>query len=569
MVRSLIKKVIKSLTSRSKTEKAPPAASAQTAPEKPILPSAGPSGDEFRPSRRPRSDHKPRPDHRSGRDNSRPDTRPDPKSEHRPDRDPRRRPPRGPRPQSQERQPTPPREEPVYSGPRVDGHEGWTIQQYDVPVEHGKTRFYDLNIHDRLLHAVADLGFQYCTPIQAEVLPHTLVGRDAFGQAQTGTGKTAAFVLATLDYFLRHPAQEGRRVGRPRALIIAPTRELVMQIYKDACALAKYTDFQCVAIFGGMDYEKQQRQLQNKVIDIICATPGRLLDFKRRGDLDLNGVEILILDEADRMLDMGFIPDVREIINSTPPKHKRQTMLFSATFTDDIKRLAAQWTKDPVTITIQPESVAVDTVEQIIYIVTLMERFALVHHLLSQPNMERAIIFVNRRYEAEKLADQLCRYGFNCDLLSGAVPQNKRIKTLEDFREGKIKVLVATDVAGRGLHVDAVSHVINFSMPDDPEDYVHRIGRTGRAGTTGISISFATEDDAYAIPKIEEYIGRPLPCTHPDDAWLVLPDPPEGGRAPRHRSDTLPPRPGGRGPRPGGRGPRPGGGRGGRPPRRN
>jgi len=425
----------------------------------------------------------------------------------------------------------------------------------------GRTRFYDLNLHDRLLHAVADLGFQYCTPIQAEVLPHTLTGRDAFGQAQTGTGKTAAFVLGTLDFFLRNPAPAERRPGRPRALVIAPTRELVMQIYEDAKALGKYTPFEFAAIFGGMDYEKQQKQLQNRVIDMVCATPGRLLDFKRRGDLDLGGVEILVLDEADRMLDMGFIPDVREIVHSTPPKHKRQTLFFSATFTEDIKRLAVQWTREPVTVTIQPEKVAVDTVKQMIYIVTLNERFALTHHILSQPDMDQAIIFVNRRYEAEKLADQLHRYGFNCDLLSGAVPQHKRMKTLDQFKSGQIKVLVATDVAGRGLHVEGISHVINFSLPEDPEDYVHRIGRTGRAGSTGTSISFATEDDAYNLPVIEKYIGRELKCTHPEESWMVLPEPPAGVGAPRHKSYSEPPRPSKGGPRsfrPGGR----------RPPRR-
>ncbi|HMP91144.1 MAG TPA: DEAD/DEAH box helicase [Kiritimatiellia bacterium] len=562
MVKSLIKKVISSLASRVRKSET----SDKSAPGKSSPPPTSESGqDTYRPSQRKgerphsgqgRREHPEGKDRRDNRDN-------------RDRRDQNRKPrPHRPRHEHRDSKPQASGTPETNSPPRPDLHEGWTIQQYDVPVEHGKTRFYDLNLHDRLLHAVSDLGFKYCTPIQAEVLPHTLVGRDAFGQAQTGTGKTAAFMLATFDHFLRHPIEGSRRVGRPRALVIAPTRELVMQIYKDAQALGKYTHFECAAIFGGMDYEKQQRQLQNKVIDVVCATPGRLLDFKRRGDLDLGGVEILILDEADRMLDMGFIPDVKEIVHSTPPKHKRQTLFFSATFSDDIKRLATQWTKDPVTVTIQPESVAVDTVEQIIYIVTLNERFALVHHVLNQQNLERAIIFVNRRYEAEKLADQLVRYGFNCDLLSGAVPQNKRVRTLEDFREGKIKVLVATDVAGRGLHVDGVSHVINFSMPDDPEDYVHRIGRTGRAGTTGVSISFATEDDAYAIPKIEEYIGRSLPCTHPEDAWLVLPEPPEGNFKPRHRSDSRPPRPGGRGgPRPGGRGPRPGGPRGRRPPR--
>jgi ATP-dependent RNA helicase RhlB len=556
MVKSLIKKVIKHLTSRSKTEGKPakPVADKEQPKEhKEPHPqeSFRPSSRRHQPSAESSSSHN-KPEHRSERPPRSDHAQHSSHGPHDGQHQRRRRNDDRPKPAHHER-----RE--VEHKPEVDLHEGWTLAQYDVPVESGKTRFADLNLHDRLLHAIADLGFSYCTPIQAEVLPHTLLGRDAFGQAQTGTGKTAAFMLATLDYFLRHPIHEKRSVGRPRALIIAPTRELVMQIYNDAKDLGKYTGFECAAIFGGMDYEKQQRQLQNKVIDIVCATPGRLLDFKRRGDLNLSGVEVLILDEADRMLDMGFIPDVREIVMSTPPKQKRQTLLFSATFTDDIRKMASQWTKDAVTVTIKAESVAVDTVEQIVYIVTLNERFGLIHHILSQPNMERAIIFVNRRYEAEKLADMLCRYGFNCDLLSGAVPQNKRMKTLEMFREGQIKVLVATDVAGRGLHVDGVSHVINFSMPDDPEDYVHRIGRTGRAGTSGISISFATEDDAYAIPAIEKYIGRPLPCTHPEDSWLVLPDPPAHGHAPRHRSETLPPRPNTGRPRPGGR----------RPPRRN
>ncbi|HMO49672.1 MAG TPA: DEAD/DEAH box helicase [Kiritimatiellia bacterium] len=564
MVRSLIKKVLKSLTSgkkapTEKTESAPPSAAAEKSPENEFRPGQRPS----HPGRKERSSGGPR---REGGREDRPPRHHQADDQERRGRNRRR----GERPH-QENKPGEPKPErrshAAPETPRADRHEGWSLKDYDIPVSAGKTRFYDLNIHDRLLHAVADLGFQYCTPIQAEVLPYTLTGRDAFGQAQTGTGKTAAFVLATLDYFLRHPRQGEARVGRPRALVIAPTRELVMQIYNDAVALGKYTEFEFAVLFGGMDYEKQQRQLQNKVIDMVCATPGRLLDFKRRGDLDLGGVEVLILDEADRMLDMGFIPDVREIVHSTPPKHKRQTLFFSATFTDEIKRLATQWTKDPVTITITPESVAVDTVEQVVYIVTLNERFALVHHILSRPDMERAIIFVNRRYEAEKLADQLHRYGFQCDLLSGAVPQNKRMRTLEMFKEGKLQVLVATDVAGRGLHVEGVSHVINFSLPEDPEDYVHRIGRTGRAGATGISISFATEDDAYNIPAIEKFIGRSLPCTHPEDGWLVLPEPPSGVKAPLHRSTSRPPRPnrpGGRGgPRPGGR---PGGGR--RPPRK-
>ncbi len=448
-------------------------------------------------------------------------------------------------------------------------HAGWTRDQFVVPHCEGKSQFHDLDLADEILHAIADLGFQYCTPIQAQVLPHTLKGTDAFGKAQTGTGKTAAFLLTILNHCLRHPPKAGRRPGTPRALVLAPTRELVMQIHKDALELIPYTGCTVAAVFGGMDYEKQKRQLRGQIIDIVAATPGRLLDFKKRGDLDLREVEILVIDEADRMLDMGFIPDVRMIVNSTPTKDRRQTLFFSATLTPDVTRLATQWTREPVSVEIEPEQVAVDTVEQIIYIVTAQEKFALLHHILQQENAQRVMVFVNRRDEADNLMLRLHAYQINSEMLSGAVPQEKRVKVLERFREGQTRVLVATDVAGRGIHVDSVSHVVNWNMPFDPEDYVHRIGRTGRAGASGISISFACEEDSFHIPDIEKYIGRPLPCTHPEDAWLQLPPPPPGGEkllaeatATRRRRFSGP-RPGG--PRRGGG--RPGGG-GRRPPRR-
>jgi ATP-dependent RNA helicase RhlB len=435
-----------------------------------------------------------------------------------------------------------------------------------VPAAEGKTRFQDLNLPPEVMHAIADLNFQYCTPIQAAILPAALEGRDAFGKAQTGTGKTAAFLIAMITRFLRHPLEGAPRRGTPRALIIGPTRELVLQIDRDAQSLAKHCGVRTLAVYGGMDYDRQRQHLHQQPVDIVVATPGRLLDFKKRGDIHLNHVEVLVLDEADRMLDMGFIPDVRQIINSTPPKANRQTLFFSATLTDEVKRLSAQWTRDPLTVEIEPTQVAVDTVQQIVYIVTVREKFALLYNILQRQNAQRVIVFANRRDEAEHLMRSLLRFRINCALLSGAVPQEKRLKTLERFRSGQIRVLVATDVAGRGLHVDSVDHVINFNLPLDPEDYVHRIGRTGRAGASGISISFACEDDSFHIPDLEKFLGRPLTCTHPEDEWLKLPETPaplpghsEGEGSSAYHS------PGGRPPRHGGGGRRGGGRRGGRP----
>ncbi len=409
----------------------------------------------------------------------------------------------------------------------------WSRDAFVVPEEEGKTRFHDLHLPDPVLHAIADAGFSYCTPIQAEIMPATLKGRDAFGRAQTGTGKTAAFLITVLTRMMKAPRKGKLPNGRPRVLIIAPTRELVMQIADEARLFAKYTRFSIVSVFGGMDYEKQRRQLTDKVVDIVVATPGRLLDFKRRKDLDLSKVEMLIIDEADRMLDMGFIPDVRQIVYSTPHKDKRQTLFFSATLTPDVTRLSGSWTRDPVSVEIEPEQVAVDTVEQVVYIVTSDEKFALTYNTIVQKNLERVIVFCNRRDETRKLADMLDRYRINCAVLSGEVPQKKRVRTLEQFKDGKIRVLVATDVAGRGIHIEGMEYVINFTLPHDPEDYVHRIGRTGRAGAAGTSISFADEDDSFYLPAIEEFMGRPLSCTPPDEKMLEVPPPPPRRRKPK------------------------------------
>ncbi len=402
----------------------------------------------------------------------------------------------------------------------------WQVSQFEVPEAEGKCRFHTLGLPTTVMHAISDLGFIYCTPIQAEILPKALTGSDVTGKAQTGTGKSAAFLINIFTHLLKNPIEGKRPTGTPRVLIIAPTRELVLQIEKDARDIGKHTEVQIQSILGGMQYDKQKQVLIKKPIDIMVATPGRLLDFQRQKILHLNQVEILVIDEADRMLDMGFIPDVRQIVYSTPHKNKRQTMFFSATLKPEVERLAEQWTKNPVHVEIEPEHVAAESVKQLVYIVTTDEKFALLLNLINGQNLERVLVFVNRRDQTRRLSERLQRYGINCAILSGEVPQNKRIKTLENFRHGKVRILVATDVAARGLHVEGISHVINFTLPQDPEDYVHRIGRTGRAGASGISVSFACEEDSFYIPAIEEYLGNPLVCEQPDEALLTVPPPP-------------------------------------------
>jgi ATP-dependent RNA helicase RhlB len=396
----------------------------------------------------------------------------------------------------------------------------WKLEDFVVEPAEGKTRFHDFRLAPELMHAIHDLGFPYCTPIQAQVLGHTLKGKDAIGRAQTGTGKTAAFLISTITQLLQTQVPKERYMGEPRALIIAPTRELVVQIAKDAEALTKYTGLNVMQFVGGMDFDKQLKQLESRYCDILVATPGRLLDFNQRGEVHLDMVEVMVLDEADRMLDMGFIPQVRQIIRQTPMKGDRQTLLFSATFTEDVMNLARQWTVNPAIVEIEPENVASDTVEQHVYAVSSKDKYKLLYNLVTQNDWQRVMVFANRRDEVRRIEEKLIRDGVSAAQMSGDVPQHKRIKTLEGFREGKIRVMVATDVAGRGIHVDGISHVINFTLPEVPDDYVHRIGRTGRAGASGTSISFAGEDDAFALPPIEELLGRKINCEMPPDELL-------------------------------------------------
>jgi ATP-dependent RNA helicase RhlB len=401
--------------------------------------------------------------------------------------------------------------------------------------------FARLELPAELNDAIIDLGFESCTPVQSKVLPHSLDGSDIIAQAQTGTGKTAAFLISIIAYDLENPRYDDVPPGAPFSLIIAPTRELVMQITQDAHELAGHTDIQIVSLVGGMDYEKQKNQLR-KHVDIVVATPGRLLDFARSGIVDLSGVEILVIDEADRMLSMGFIPDVKAIVSRTPRKQHRQTQLFSATYSEDIRRLAASWTLDPVRIEIEPEQIAVDTVDQKVFLTSEDQKYAVLYNLIKEYKLDRVLVFVNRRDESRNLEARLSTHGFKTGLLAGDVPQKKRISTLERFKSGEIAILVATDVAGRGLHIDDISHVINYNLPEDPEDYVHRIGRTGRAGAEGISITLACESDAFMLPNIEALLGEPLNCEHPPESLMqALPDlpepppPPKPDRKPRGR----------------------------------
>ena len=389
----------------------------------------------------------------------------------------------------------------------------------DTPVETppaaAQVKFDTLKLDVTVQKGIDALGFEFCSPIQAQILPHTLGGNDAIGKAQTGTGKTAAFLITIFNDLLNHPIEGERFLGEPRAVIIAPTRELVMQIAEDAQELGRFTGLHTVTMIGGADYQKQLSKVNRAPVDLVVATPGRLIDFMERRDLALDRVEILVLDEADRMLDMGFIPQVKRIVRTTPRKEDRQTLLFSATFTQDVMNLAQQWTFEPVTVEIEPERVATASVDQKVYLVASRDRFSVLIDLLQEAEVESVIIFANRRDQVRRLHEKLRKAGVNCGMLSGEVTQAKRTRTLEQFKSGQCKVLVATDVAGRGIHVEGISHVVNYNLPEDPEDYVHRIGRTGRAGATGVSISFASEDDAFLLPDIEALLGHSLACISP------------------------------------------------------
>jgi|TARA_B100000530_G_scaffold114084_1_gene71227 ATP-dependent RNA helicase RhlB len=369
------------------------------------------------------------------------------------------------------------------------------------------TTFSDLPLSAPTLRAIQDLGFTELTAIQAQILPHTLAHQDAIGQAQTGTGKTATFLITIIETLLKRPFDNGeaRYLGEPRAVVMAPTRELAQQIFDDCVELTKYTDLHSVCIMGGTSYDTQQHELERKYIDILIATPGRLIDLMHKGMVYLDRVEVLVLDEADRMLDMGFIPDIKRLVGRMPANSDRQSLLFSATFNQDVMNLAYRWLHEPQFVEIEPEHKTSELVEQHFYLLTEEQKLAALQRIIADNSVDKVIVFANRKDQVKRLYHKL-RQTYKTVMLSGDVIQQKREKYLQRFKDGNASVLVATDVAGRGIHVDDISHVVNYTLPDQPDDYVHRIGRTGRAGQTGISISFVSEDDAFNLPALEKHL---------------------------------------------------------------
>ena len=386
------------------------------------------------------------------------------------------------------------------------------------------TFFDSFELHPSVLSGLHAAGFTRCTPIQALTLPLALDGRDVAGQAQTGTGKTAAFLVAVMHRLLTRPAFVERGPSDPRALIIAPTRELAIQIDKDFRSLGRDTGLKSALIYGGVDYDKQREQLRGGV-DIVIATPGRLLDYYKQHVFSFGAVETMVIDEADRMFDLGFIKDVRYILRRLPPREKRQCLLFSATLSHRVLELAYEHMNEAQKLTVESDNITADRVRQVIYFPASEEKLPLLIGLLSRIDAQRSMVFVNMKVAAEKVARRLERQGFAVGMLSGDVPQKKRQSLLGKFQKGEIEILIATDVAARGLHIPDVSHVFNYDLPQDAEDYVHRIGRTARLGAEGDAISFACDMYAQGLPDIEAYIGQKIPVARVEPEMLVMPPP--------------------------------------------
>lgn len=374
----------------------------------------------------------------------------------------------------------------------------------------------------RLLTALDEIGFKNCTPIQAECLPLILDGHDIAGQAQTGTGKTAAFLLSTFHFLLSKPATKNSNL---RALIIAPTRELAIQIFNDAEKFNKHCGLKVALVYGGVDYEKQRASLADGV-DILIGTPGRLIDYSKQKVFSFKDVEIVVLDEADRMFDLGFISDIRFMLRRMPKPEKRLNMLFSATLSHRVMELAYEHMNSPTQVKIKSEQVTADKVTQVLYHVANDEKISLLLGLLKHMDANRSIVFVNTKRVAEKVWSYLEGNGIHSAILSGDVPQNKRTRLFNEFSKGELAALVATDLAARGLHIPDVSHVFNYDLPQNAEDYVHRIGRTARAGASGDAISFGCEDYIYSLMDIESYVGYPIPTAKITNDLLVKPEPP-------------------------------------------
>ena len=420
-------------------------------------------------------------------------------------------------------------------------------------------RFDALGLHESTLAGIRDAGFEYCTPIQASALPLALQQHDVAGQAQTGTGKTAAFLIAAFQRLLSTPVDTERK-KQPRIFILAPTRELAVQIARDAEILGKHMGYTIALAYGGIDYEKQRRHIENGV-DVLIGTPGRIIDYFKQGVFKLDEVEVVVLDEADRMFDLGFIKDIRYLLRRLPPPEQRLNMLFSATLSHRVMELAYEHMNEPALIRIEPDKVTVDGVRQAIFFPSNPEKMPLLIGLIREMGSGRIMVFVNTKREAERVQDYLQANGIDASAISGDVPQKKRLNLLRRFQSGELQVLIGTDVASRGLHIPDVQCVINYDLPQDCEDYVHRIGRTARLGASGDAISFGCETYAVSLPDIEEFIGHRIPVAKHDPA--LLPEikkpamrqrksrsaeqrrrsgkkrPPGKGRSHRHKKETL------------------------------
>ncbi|AYZ31052.1 ATP-dependent RNA helicase RhlB [Serratia marcescens] len=403
-------------------------------------------------------------------------------------------------------------------------------------------KFSDFALHPLVLEALEKKGFHNCTPIQALALPLTLSGRDVAGQAQTGTGKTLAFLASTFHYLLTHPAKQDRQTNQPRALIMAPTRELAVQIHSDAEALSQTTGLKLGLAYGGDGYDKQLKVLESGV-DILIGTTGRLIDYTKQNYVDLGAMQVVVLDEADRMYDLGFIKDIRWLFRRMPAADQRLNMLFSATLSYRVRELAFEQMNNAEYVEVEPEQKTGHRIKEELFYPSNEEKMRLLQTLIEEEWPDRAIIFANTKHRCEDIWGHLAADGHRVGLLTGDVAQKKRLRILEDFTKGNLDILVATDVAARGLHIPSVTHVFNYDLPDDCEDYVHRIGRTGRAGASGHSISLACEEYALNLPAIETYIDHSIPVSkYNSDALLTdLPAPkrlsrPRGGNGPRRNS---------------------------------
>ncbi|HHE9484078.1 TPA: ATP-dependent RNA helicase RhlB [Haemophilus influenzae 10810] len=385
-------------------------------------------------------------------------------------------------------------------------------------------RFSDLPLHPIVRDALAKKGFDFCTPIQALSLPISLNGRDVAGQAQTGTGKTMAFLTATFHHLLTHQ-DPNLEYPHPRALILAPTRELAVQISNDAEFLSKACGLKTALAYGGDGYDKQLQAIERGV-DILIGTTGRVIDYVKQGVIALDEIQVVVLDEADRMFDLGFIRDIRYLLRKCPTPQVRLTMLFSATLSYKVRELAFEDMNDPEYIEIEPEQKTGHRIKEELFYPSNQDKMALLLTLMEDEWPERCIVFANTKHRCEEIWGYLAADGHRVGLLTGDVAQKKRLSLLKQFTDGNLDILVATDVAARGLHISDVTHVFNYDLPDDREDYVHRIGRTGRAGESGVSISFACEEYAMNLPAIEEYIGHSIPVSqYETEALLELPKP--------------------------------------------